>query len=800
MTRLFYFEFKKLFSKKAVPFFFLFLLLFNGIMIYRESRGRYQGYLKADVSKVYESLDSMTALEAEETITERVKLLEAVDVWRQWADGFEAWTEEDKQSFRNVHKEVMNQYPDLDIEDSYLLYLKNFYDEQSLLSDVLEQVSAVAHYEEYLEGIEEEARIMTASSLFGDPGTFSYRNIEKTPPAYEHLEGTVLPAASSEGIILATESKVTDILLLFLLAVLGISILIGEREEGTLLLIRPMKKGYLETITAKLLLVLILSALASLIFYGMDFLISHIVFGMGDLGRPIQSVKGFLTSPYEMTAGQYLAGFLAAKTAAALVWSILIFCLCTVFKNGISACLAMGVTFSIEFLLYLTIGIHSYLSPLKILNLVCLADAPWFFGDYLNMNLFGWPVNVVPVCIGTGILAFFLSCTFSIQCYLTESSSSGIENRMISFLQAKIRKKRNKKRNIRISLFLKEFYKIFIMEKAWILLVLFCFLQWNTYKGFEVYTDSDDKFYQYYIDQAEGLPLQETAFKYQEEYNRFETLAKENKSASDLYASGKLPYMEWQEINTKYMAVTRGMIGFDRAVSQYEHVLNEKRAGRDAELFYDTGWQALFDRSGQREDVMNVGKLSFFLILGLSAVFSVEKSSKVEMLQKAYLRGGGSVCIRKYVSCFIYGTAAYLIAYLPRYLSVFSEYGTAGFSAPLKSLNVLSEIPFNIPLWAYLLAVGISRYLGMLAAVGLILWLSKRCGNMVHTILIAMLVLELPVFLYLMGIIGETYFSLLPMMTGFSMYRLTAVRIVYWCVALAVGCWLYFRTYEEGGI
>ena len=71
--------------------------------------------MKADVSKVYESLDSMTALEAEETITERVKLLEAVDVWRQWADGFEAWTEEDKQSFRNVHKEVMNQYPDLDL-------------------------------------------------------------------------------------------------------------------------------------------------------------------------------------------------------------------------------------------------------------------------------------------------------------------------------------------------------------------------------------------------------------------------------------------------------------------------------------------------------------------------------------------------------------------------------------------------------------------------------------------------------------------------------------------------------------
>ncbi|MCD2493727.1 hypothetical protein LQE92_14045 [Lacrimispora sp. NSJ-141] len=799
MARLFYYEFKKLFSKKVVPFFFLFLFFFNGLMVYRESRGRYQGYLKADVSKVYESLAGMTALEAEENLTERVNLLEAVDVWRQWADGYEGWTEEDKQSFRSAHKEIMSRYPNLDIEDSYLLYLKNFYDEQSLLADVLEQVSAAAHYEEYLEGIEDEARIMTASSLFGNPGTFSYRNIEKTPPAYEHLKGMVLPAASSEGIILATESKVTDILLLFLLVVLGISILLGEREEGTLLLIRPMKKGYLETITAKLFLVLALTVLASFVFYGIDFLISHVVFGMGDLSRPIQSVKGFLTSPYEMTAGEYLTGFLAAKTAAALVWSTLIFCLGTIFKNGISVCLAMGITFSIEFLLYFAIGIHSYLSPLKILNLVCLADAPWFFGDYLNMNLFGWPVNVVPVCIGIGTLAVFLSCVLSIRRYLTESSSLRIENRMVTFLQAKIRR-RGKKRKIRISLFPKELYKIFIMEKAWILLVLFCLLQWNTYKGFMVYTDSDDKFYQYYIDQAEGLPLQETALIYQEEFDRFDALAKENKSASGLYASGKLAYMEWQEINTKYMAAARGMIGFDRAVSQYEHVLNEKRAGADAELFYDTGWQALFDRNGQREDVMNAGKLGFFLILGLSAVFSVERSSRVEMLQKAYLRGGGSVCVRKYVSCFLYGTAAYFIAYVPRYLTVFSEYGTAGLSAPLKSLSALSEIPFNIPLWAYLLVVGICRYLGMLAAAGLILWLSKRCGSMVHTILIAMLILELPVFLYLMGIVGETYFSLLPMMTGFSMYRLTAVRIVYWCAVLAAGCWFYFQTYEESGV
>ena len=239
--------------------------------------------------------------------------------------------------------------------------------------------------------------------------------------------------------------------------------------------------------------------------------------------------------------------------------------------------------------------------------------------------------------------------------------------------------------------------------------------------------------------------------------------------------------------------------GFQMALSQYEYVLNQNRAGNEAEVFYQTGWQNLFDIYGRREDVTNVAKLSFFLLLGLAAVFSIEKDTKVEMLQKSYIRGGGSVCLRKYLSCLIYGTAAYLIAYLPRYLAVFKAYGVHGLTAHLKSLSELADVPFNVPLWAYLVLVGAARYVGMLAAMGLILWLSRRCGSMIHTILLGALLLELPAFLYLMGLTGETYLSLLPMMTGADMFRLTAGRLLYWGVVLALGLWFYFQTYEEGG-
>ena len=69
-------------------FLLIFLFLFNGLMVYRESRQNIgYGYQREDVGKVYDDLENMTALEAEIWLKERIRFLDAVDVWREWTDG-----------------------------------------------------------------------------------------------------------------------------------------------------------------------------------------------------------------------------------------------------------------------------------------------------------------------------------------------------------------------------------------------------------------------------------------------------------------------------------------------------------------------------------------------------------------------------------------------------------------------------------------------------------------------------------------------------------------------------------------
>ena len=63
-----------------------------------------------------------------------------------------------------------------------------------------------------------------------------------------------------------------------------------------------------------------------------------------------------------------------------------------------------------------------------------------------------------------------------------ESSALGAENRLVTAVKRILRRRRGKGRAVRVGLFAKELYKIFVMERAWLLLLLFALLQWNSYR------------------------------------------------------------------------------------------------------------------------------------------------------------------------------------------------------------------------------------------------------------------------------------------------------------------------------
>lgn len=195
--------------------------------------------------------------------------------------------------------------------------------------------------------------------------------------------------------------------------------------------------------------------------------------------------------------------------------------------------------------------------------------------------------------------------------------------------------------------------------------------------------------------------------------------------------------------------VQRAENGFFRAYSQYEYVNTLAQEGEEVRLFSDSAWEELFGPPGKRDDLQNAGKLAFFLILGLASVFAVEHQTNVSLLQQTAKCGRWKIITRKFLVCAFYGAIACLLAYMPRYFAVFSQYGTAGLDAPLRSLRQLEAVSFHVVIWKYLVLLGLARYLATLAAIAFILFLSEKTRSRIYTILISSLCLLLPVILLL---------------------------------------------------
>lgn len=104
-------------------------------------------------------------------------------------------------------------------------YLNNLMQKQSageytiypmyLIYDMLELSKECQDYPNYLKSIGEQSENMNSVLIWGGTNTFSYRNIQKTPPAYANITAQELPLAPSFGLENTFTSPITDCIGIF---------------------------------------------------------------------------------------------------------------------------------------------------------------------------------------------------------------------------------------------------------------------------------------------------------------------------------------------------------------------------------------------------------------------------------------------------------------------------------------------------------------------------------------------------------------------------------------------------------
>lgn len=611
------------------------------------------------------------------------------------------------------------------------LHLRNF------LHSEAEQAELIAGYKKYLDEIDVSAEQMTSVSIFAHNDSFAYKNIIRTPAAYNAVRDIVPTYLRSEGILIAADNTACDIMMIFCALTTVILLIVKERESGITALLKPLHHGRAHLAAAKSLAILISCITVGFLLYGSTLAVGAIRFGLCDLSLPVQSLKGFLGCNLPISIGAAMALIFTVKMAAAFLAALFFECLCTAFYS-ITAYITSAAVTAAEVILYVVINDNSLTAVFGKINLAAFTESAEIFKNYLNINIFGEPYNVIlvtAIALTIGIIGFFV-----------------LQN--VLFSQIMIRNFKTRQflsiRYIPKKPFSYALYKQFATHKGALIILLILGMQIYLAANYRIEFDSDDMQYRAYCARFSQMTEQQSGEFAEAEKQRFEELHE------------RIPTADFNET----MKIYNELIvenGFNHAYEQRLYI--DALDSENKMMFYQTGWRRVFGADGYAEDM----RLTLFAALGICFAISplIAYDNRRRLGYLLYTNRNGK---RKYV---LHNTAAAAMTSAlisaaintPHIIGVLSLYKTDGIEFSIRCLPEFEHF-FDIPIAAYIAMLCVLRTVVLILSGWIVLFISTRCKNVSAAFLVNLAVFALPVMLYLAG--AE---FVLPICMSFSVNR-----------------------------
>lgn len=728
------YEFQKLFAQKLTIVILAVLLVLNGILVWHTAThplSETSTATRMDISRVYKSYAGHTA---EEIATDQ----------ENWMENYQSLWYIDEEG--NFHQPTQEQLEEL------LVFTDRIGTDAGLRNLVLTQVQALTGYEAYLDSVQENAERLSKSALYSNKNSFAYRNLIKTAEVYQPLYAVEVTPGDSSAVTMALEGHTTTVLLLFSMVLIVLNLTLAEREEGLLLLVKPTVNGRLGIITGKIWTLVLSLLVLTLAFYGSNLAITGHLFGFGDLSRSIQSLDGYMTSPWMISVGQYTGLYFAAKYLGLMTVGVLFFLICIIVKNRIPACVIGAVVLMVELALYIGIPYHSWLSILRQMNLAALLDTTEFFSDYLCLNIFGFPVSIAACSLAACALVSGISIFISCHHWCREETTESIKSR----------KRTGRGFGISTSLIGHETYKLLVTCKGGILLAFLILVQIISYSDMKAYETEAEVWYQHYAETLRGDYSEENARYLEEVQASFEAVSEQQQEYYAQADRGEISH-EYASFLASQIAVNNSQEeGFYRAKQQYDYLNTQTENGKAVQFVSTTGYDYLLEDT--TSDVLDGVKLCFVLAVCFSVYFTMEDTSGMMRLILPSPAGKRKVMGYKILVCCGYLLFVWAVAFIPRIWGSISIYPIIAGDYSAASLSQFASLPDGISIMEALVLMNGSRLMGVLAVTLVIALLSNKIKSPTPVLITSLIVLALPAFLYLLGVTGELL--LLPLITG----------------------------------
>lgn len=651
------------------------------------------------------------------------------------------------ENLREEYSDVFENYEETYRSKAYELYTGNLQMDYTLLSQIKSELDTVAGYPQFLEEVQAKAEQLAGISIFKNSKSgYNQKNIDKTAQVYAGMGNVKIRYAPQKGLFTALDYQFTDLILLAAMLLMASLLVRQERDNGMLSILRSTPGGRLKTALAKLA-ALALSMLAVLIMmYGVNLTYCGLTFGLGPLGRSIQSVPALMRCTMQITVAEYLGRFLLAKWAGSFVmglWVMLAMLWAGHTYTGWLGALALP---AVQWIVRNAIAPTSRWNVVRYANLSSLMRTNELLGNYRNLYWFDSPIGLplvewsAAVLYGSLIAGSFLLLFSRGQLRKTPAFAGFVC-------------KNSKTRPTTV--FRQEFGKLYLLSGAMAILVLFAGYQiWNAART-ETYFNAEQIYYAYYMRQLEGPYTADTRQKLEELDEEFEPIYELQRSLQ----SQKITSASYEmQMNSYYGLQEKQSVFSDIVYRNLSYIQEHPKA----HLIYEDGWKELFGLSGNSDlqEVLWAGLLSCICFGGL---FAFEKKGGMQrVVMAAPLGRRNTVRAKLLVSTIGAGFVTVLTA-VPRLVIVLRDYWLSCPFAPAMSLQEFSNVPEWIPVAGILVWGVLGRIIACMTMMMLLLWLSDRLGSALAAVFVGSLILCLPPMLALSGLGALRWVGLYPL-------------------------------------
>lgn len=383
----------------------------------------------------------------------------------------------------------------------------------SLDDRLLAQAEHLNGYGDYLDQVQEQARQLQATSIFGaDQNSFTYRNILKTAADFAGCTAEHVQLGNDRALQDWLAFSLADWGLLAAVLLLVISFL-DERKKGLAAIVRtcPAGRGHLQL--SRLLILLLYSAGMTLLLYYLPLGLSMCIDGgWEDWSRPIQSLAEFGRCTVQMSIREFLIRYFLVKTLCAFLLGVLIWFALSFLARPQMVWLATAAGLVLEYLLYKLIPALSIFSPLREINVFSYVFAADLYTQYSNINFFGFPVGRREFLLG---LLIFLAVGLSIATILVLTRRFPFGNRDALGKWIDHWNRGGDRMRKHLGLYGFEVYKFLFLSAGGLFLILGFLMTRNLICGTAAYLLEEDPIYSQYVQQVQG-PITDDTYAYLE--------------------------------------------------------------------------------------------------------------------------------------------------------------------------------------------------------------------------------------------------------------------------------------------